>query len=126
MKATQIMPYHKILKTFSRALRHNQTQAELLLWTKIRRRRIQDVQFLRQKPLKQFIIDFYAPSIRLAIELDGGQHCMEAQRQKDISRDAYLASMGIHTLRFTNLAILNNTTAVLAKISETILRLQSQ
>ena len=125
MKATQIMPYHKALKTFARKLRHHQTQAELLLWTKIRRRKIQGVQFLRQKPLQNFILDFYAPSIRLAIELDGGQHCLEAQRQKDLSRDAHLASMGIRTLRFSNLEVLKNTITVLSKISSTIAYLKS-
>ena len=117
-----IIPYNKALKPFARNLRQSMTQAEVLLWTKICRRQIQGIQFLRQKPIAKFILDFYAKSIRLAIEIDGGQHFETEHKNKDMNRDAYLATLGIHTLRFSNREVLTNLSGVLLKIEESILQ----
>lgn len=64
-------PYRKILKEPARLLRSNMTDAEQVLWHRIRRKQIQGVQFYRQKPLLAFIVDFYCPVAKLVIELDG-------------------------------------------------------
>lgn len=66
--------YNKNLKTKSRQLRKNQTDAERLLWFKIRRQQINSLPFYRQRIIANYIIDFYCPPAKLAIEIDGGQH----------------------------------------------------
>lgn len=66
--------YNPKLKDNSRTLRTNMTDAEQVLWYRIRRKQIQNVQFYRQKPLLSFIVDFYCPAAKLIVELDGGQH----------------------------------------------------
>ncbi len=116
-----IMPYRKALKPFAKDLRNNMTHAETFLWDKIRRKQIHGVQFLRQKPIETFIIDFYAKEIKLAIEVDGGQHFTIGHQIKDMNRDVYLSTLGIHTLRFTNLEVLNNCSGVLSTIEATVL-----
>ncbi len=110
------LAYAKSLKPFARQLRSNMTAAESLLWHKIRKKQLLGIQFLRQKPIATFILDFYAKEIKLAIEVDGGQHFTDAHQAKDAHRDAYLATLGIKTLRFTNTEILKHCTEVLYRI----------
>ncbi|WP_151722879.1 endonuclease domain-containing protein, partial [Acinetobacter ursingii] len=70
-------PYNKNLKLPSRDLRKNMTDAEQVLWQSIRSKQILGLQFYRQKPLLNFIVDFYCPAADLVIECDGGQHYTE-------------------------------------------------
>ena len=109
--------YNPILKEHSRVLRTNMTDAEQLLWYHIRRKQIQGVQFYRQKPLLEFIVDFYCPAVKLVIELDGSQHFEEEHQVKDQTRDAALASLGLHVLRFDNRQVLLETDVVLGVIN---------
>jgi len=95
-----------VLKPYARELRKQMTDCERLLWSKIRRKQIQGVQFYSQKPMGTFILDFYAKHPKLCIELDGGHHFTTEQKNKDINRDAYLKTLGITVLRFTNLEVL--------------------
>lgn len=67
-------PYNKNLKQPSRDLRSNMTNAEQLLWQRIRRKQILELQIYRQKPILNFIVDFYCPKAHLVIECDGCQH----------------------------------------------------
>ena len=69
-----MIPYNKKLKPLSQRLRSKMTDAEITLWSRLRRKQIHNLQFYRQKPLGQYIVDFYCPSARLVIEVDGGQH----------------------------------------------------
>jgi very-short-patch-repair endonuclease len=70
-----MLPFNKKLKPFSRNLRNNMTDAERLIWSKIRRKQIGDLQFYRQKNIGHYIIvDFYCPEGKLIVEIDGGQH----------------------------------------------------
>jgi len=121
----QIIPYSKALKPFARQLRKEMTDCEIHLWYKIRRKQIQGVQFLRQKPMGPFILDFYAKEPKLAIELDGSQHFSIENKKKDENRDAYVKTLGVFTLRFTNLEVLQNCDGVLFQIEQTILKLTS-
>jgi very-short-patch-repair endonuclease len=114
------LPYNKNLKPFSRDLRKNMTDCEQKLWQKIRRKQILGIQFYQQKPIGPYILDFYAHSHKIAIELDGAQHYLPEQIEKDLSRDAYLASLEIIVLRFDNLSVLENCDAVLQNIADTI------
>lgn len=86
-----MLPYNKNLKTFGRNLRKNQTSAEKLLWEKVRKKQILDVQFYRQKPIYNYIADFYAPSVNLIIELDGQRHEIDENKLNDITRDTALS-----------------------------------
>ena len=109
--------YNPKLKEHSRTLRTNMTDAEQVLWQHIRRKQIQGVQFYRQKPLLAFIVDFYCPAAKLVIELDGSQHFEAEHQAKDQARDAALAGLGLHVLRFDNRQVLLETDAVLEVIN---------
>ena len=112
--------YNPKLKENSRSLRTNMTDAEQMLWYRMRRKQIQGVQFYRQKPLLTFIVDFYCPAAKLVIELDGSQHFEEEHQAKDQARDVALAGLGVHVLRFDNRQVLLETDAVLAVINRTV------
>ena len=109
----------------ARQLRKNQTLAEQRLWGKIRRKQILDVQFYRQRPLMQYIVDFYAPTVKLVIEADGGQHVEIEHRIKDQERDQQLTKLGLNVLRFDNLQILYQMPYALDVIFSEIQRIQS-
>ena len=83
-----------------RALRRDQTDAEGVLWRDLRGRRLAGFKFRRQHPLGPFILDFYCPERKLAIELDGGQHFEPARRAYDSRRSEFLTARGITVLRF--------------------------
>ena len=108
--------YNPKNKINSRRLRSNQTDAEMLLWSCIRRKQIKNIQFYRQKLIGNFIVDFYAPSTKLVIEIDGGQHFEENHIEKDKRRDTYLHKLGLKVLRFDNLQILQSIDDVLERI----------
>jgi very-short-patch-repair endonuclease len=115
-----------ILKTFARQLRSDMTPYERIVWQKIRCKQIHGIQFYRQKPIGTFIIDFYAKSIRLAVEIDGGQHYTDEGRSRDIARDEYLHSQGVTILRFGNHEVCEQLNEVLEKIASTVLNLLSK
>jgi len=96
---------HATMKARASELRRNQTLAERELWKHLRLRQIDGVRFLRQYVVGGCILDFYAPSIHLAIELDGGQHYEPGARAHDAVRSRWLASRGIEVLRYTNLDV---------------------
>ena len=75
-----MQPYNKSLKLPSRNLRSNMTDAEQWLWQRLRRKQILGLQFYRQKPILNFIVDFYCSAAKLVIECDGGQHYTEDGR----------------------------------------------
>ena len=98
----RIIQYDKTLKSRARSLRRRMTVQERLVWTYIRNKQILDVQFYRQKTINRYIVDFYAPSVKLVIEIDGSQHSEPEMLERDQRRDAYLQSLGLHVLRFEN------------------------
>jgi len=108
--------YRRSLKKNSQKLRSKMTVAELALWQKIRRKQICGFQFYRQKPLLNFIVDFYCPKAHLVIEVDGGQHFEILHFQNDAERDQLLRKQGIVVLRFDNLQVLNQIEDVLEVI----------
>ena len=111
-----MLPYNKKLKPLSRELRSKMTDAEIALWAQLRRKQLKNLQFYRQKPLGQFIVDFYCPRAHLVVEIDGGQHYTEEGVLSDSVRDAELSKMGLCVLRFSNLDVLNNIDGVIAEI----------
>jgi very-short-patch-repair endonuclease len=111
--------YNKNLKFPSRDLRSNMTDAEQLIWQRIRRKQILGLQFYRQKPILNFIVDFYCPAANLVIECDGGQHYTEVGLEADQNRDYALSELGLITLRFSNHEILTEIDDVIELIFQT-------
>ncbi len=97
-----------------RELRSNQTEAERLLWSKIRNRQVNNLKFLRQYSAGPYILDFFCAEKRLAIELDGEQH--KSAVEYDQEREDFLKDKDIRTIRFWNNDILNNLDKVLENI----------
>ncbi|AAU38561.1 endonuclease domain-containing protein [[Mannheimia] succiniciproducens] len=97
-----MQPYSKSLKELSQKLRSDQTDAERKLWQRINREQLLGFRFNRQKPLLNYIVDFYCPKAKLIIELDGSQHYEPDYQGKDALRDAELNSLGFTVMRFSN------------------------
>jgi very-short-patch-repair endonuclease len=111
-----VQPYNQKLIINSRSLRSEMTNAERLLWQRVRFKQVRGLQFYRQKPLLKFIVDFYCPKAKLVVELDGSQHFEEAHRAADVERDAALTGLGLCVLRFDNRQVLLETEGVMAQI----------
>ena len=103
----------------ARRLRKRQTDAEKLLWSLVRDRQLTGFKFRCQHPVEPYILDFYCDELKLAIELDGGQHALPPGSEADRVRDGFLASRGIRVLRFSNLQMLKETESVVERILET-------
>src|SRR4051794_18286780 len=95
-----MLPYNRRLKTKARSLRRNPTDAELQPGYRLRRKQILGVQFYRQKPIGNYIADFYAPAVKLVVELDGAQHLELGQATYDAQRTRDLEQQGLKVLRF--------------------------
>ncbi|MFZ5766275.1 MAG: DUF559 domain-containing protein [Thermodesulfobacteriota bacterium] len=104
-----------ILKN-ARELRQNQTDAEQLLWGVLRDRRFDGKKFRRQHPVGRYILDFYCHELKLAIELDGGQHNEATTQQYDEERTRFLNEQGIQVIRFWNNEVLQQTNSVLESL----------
>jgi very-short-patch-repair endonuclease len=102
-----------------KALRHNATGAEQRLWQHLRAQQI-GAKFRRQYSVDAYVLDFYAPRVKLAIEVDGDSHFTSEAIEHDRERTTCLNRFGIEVLRFTNLEILENIEGVLARIDEAI------
>ena len=98
----------------AKRLRRDLTEAERRLWSRLRRRQLEGHYFRRQVPLGPYVADFACLDGKLVVEVDGGQHAVEADR--DAVRDKWLESRGYRILRFWNNDVLRNTEAVLAEI----------
>jgi very-short-patch-repair endonuclease len=83
----------------ARALRRALTLPEVLLWQALRGGRVGGLRFRRQHPVGPYVLDFYCPSARLALEVDGAVHDLPNQAGRDLRRDAWLAGQGIRVLR---------------------------
>ncbi|MDD4924168.1 MAG: endonuclease domain-containing protein [Dehalococcoidales bacterium] len=113
-----MLSYKEKLKKPSRQLRHDMTDTERYLWSKLKMRQLNGYQFYRQKPIGNYIVDFYCPALKLVIEVDGSQHFYNDGLEHDKERDAYINSLGLKVLRFTNVEVLKNMQGVFDKIIE--------
>ncbi len=111
-----MLPYDTRLKKYSQQLRKNMTDAEKALWLKIQDKQLKGYQFYRQKPIGNFIVDFYCPKGNVVIELDGGQHYSGEGKTKDDQRDNYFKGLGLRVLRFSDREVFENMRGVLEKI----------
>ncbi|WP_019868156.1 endonuclease domain-containing protein [Methylovulum miyakonense] len=102
------------MKELARALRKNQTDAEKLLWYRLRNRQLEDCKFRRQQVIGSNIADFLCLEPKLIIELDGGQHA--TQQDQDEQRTRFLESLGYRVLRFWNHDVIRDIESVLEAI----------
>jgi very-short-patch-repair endonuclease len=92
------------------------TDAENVLWSKLRGKQLKGYQFYRQKVIGEYIVDFYCAKAQLVVELDGGQHYSEIGKGKDQLRDNVLAKTGVKVLRFSDKEIFENLDGVIESI----------
>ena len=102
----------------SRELRLNATDAERKLWAQLSARKVSDIRFNRQFPIGPFICDFVSRTAKLVIEVDGGQHAVDVE--KDEARTAYLQSQGYQVIRFWNNDVLERIEGVVGEIERAL------
>jgi len=102
-------------RALAKTLRVNATDAERILWSLLRGRRLA-LRFRRQQPIGPYIVDFFCPSAKLVIELDGGQHGMDGIVAYDESRTRFLENKGYRVLRFWNGEVMTNRDVVVEAI----------
>jgi len=105
-------------------LRRNMTKAEAIIWQKLRCKQIETCKFRNQYSVDRFVLDFYSPEIKLAIEIDGESHFQEEAAQYDRQRQIFIESTGINFLRFTNNQVYENLNGVLEIIAQKIRELR--
>jgi len=112
--------YNPKLKEKARYLRNNSTLSEILLWNQLKQKKMHGHRFYRQKPIGNYIVDFFSYTLRLVIEVDGDSH-NESSFEYDRLRQAYLESIGLNVLRFDDLEIKKDMANVLRVIEVWIL-----
>ena len=99
-------------------LRKHSTAAECVLWNAIKNKQVESLRFRRQHSIGPYIMDFYCPSIKLCIELDGGIHEQLAEHNRDDIRTQYINQQGITILRFTNSTVYYNINSIIESIKQ--------
>ncbi|MDN3690043.1 endonuclease domain-containing protein [Cyclobacterium jeungdonense] len=112
----RFIPYNKNLKEFSRELRSHSTLSEVLLWQKLRARQFRGYAFNRQKPLGDYIVDFYCKRLQLVIEIDGDSHFHDESVLEDLKRQLVLEKMGLCFLRFLDGDVKKSMPSILQEI----------
>jgi very-short-patch-repair endonuclease len=116
----KMLDYNKDLKKYSKDLRTNMTNCEIYLWSRLKSKQLNNLQFYRQKIIGNYIVDFYCPKAKLIIELDGGQHYTNEGQKRDNIRDDFMNNLGLKILRFSDKEVMSNINGVLFKIIEII------
>jgi very-short-patch-repair endonuclease len=111
--------YNKIeSKETRRELRKNAPTPESIIWSKLRSRQMNNSKWRRQYGIGKYVLDFYCPAKRLAIEIDGESHFNEEAVAKDINREKILKSMRVEIIRFSNDEVMKNLEGVLSTINK--------
>jgi very-short-patch-repair endonuclease len=114
----KILPYHPELKAIARMLRRTMTLSEILLWNQLKQKRMLGYDFDRQKPIKNYVVDFFCKELSLAIEVDGYTHYY--RYMEDLKRQKELEELGVNFLRFDDLEVKRNISNVLKVIEDWI------
>jgi len=115
--------YDPWLKELARELRNNSTVAEIMLWNEIKGRRLRGYQFMRQKPIGKYIVDFFCSKLKLVIEIDGESHI--GKEEYDRERQDDLESIGLPFLRFDDLEVRYNLDNVIKTLENWIDQFES-
>lgn len=120
-----IIKYNPKLKELARQLRNNATKAEVALWQKLKRDQMHGYDFHRQKPIDEYIVDFFCNRLQLAIEVDGYSHQLEEVWEKDVIKKNRLNELGIQVLRFSDTQVVNDMDNVLRAIEDYIFQFEA-
>jgi very-short-patch-repair endonuclease len=110
--------YNPKLKPLARKLRKDSTLSEVLLWNEIKASKMHGYQFMRQKPIGEFIVDFYCAKLQLVIEIDGESH--RYKLTQDVERQEWLEKLGLTVLRFDDLEVKKDMKQILYSIESWI------
>ena len=116
----KIIPYNPKLKELARELRKNMTLSEVLLWNELKNKSMLEYDFDRQRPIDNYIVDFYCKELSLAIEIDGDTHIYKYDYDDERQRE--LEKLGVHFLRFEDIEVKKNMRNVVRVIEDWILK----
>ena len=117
-KKRKILPYNPDLKQLAKELRKNMTLSEVLLWNELKQKKMLGLDFDRQRPINNYIVDFYCKELSLAIEIDGDTHIFKYDYDEE--RQTSLEKMGVHFLRFDDIDVKRSMFNVLRVIEDWI------
>jgi very-short-patch-repair endonuclease len=120
------LPYNKDLKEFSRQLRKNMTLGEVLLWNILKAGAIKGYTFNRQKPIENYIVDFYCKPLKLVIEVDGISHSFDDVKIKDEKKQEAIEKLGLNLLRLNEKDIRFHRTQVVDAIINKIEQMEME
>ncbi|WP_366184787.1 endonuclease domain-containing protein [Flavobacterium ovatum] len=112
----KIIPYNPNLKAFARELRNNSTKSEIILWLKLKGKQMYGYDFHRQKPIDNYILDFFCQELMLGIEVDGYSHEFLEVQEKDSIKEKRMNELGIQVLRFSDYQVLRDMENVMRAI----------
>ena len=118
----KIIPYNPKLVPLACALRNNSTLSEVLLWMKLRNKQFMGYDFDRQKPIDNYIVDFFCKELMLAIEIDGSSH--DYKYEQDLSRQQSIETFGITLIRFEDIRVKRDIEGVLRELQWQIRELE--
>ena len=110
----EFLPYRPQLTSVARMLRKNMTLSEILLWNELKNKQIMGYDFHRQRPIDEYVVDFFCPRLSLAVEIDGVSH--QCKLEKDSARQVEIERYGVHFLRFEDDEVKDNLDGVLETI----------
>lgn len=116
-----IIPYNPKLKALARELRNNSTKSEVLLWNYLKGKQMHGFDFHRQRPVDDFIVDFFCQELYLGIELDGYSHLLDIKANRDIRKEKRLNELGVKLIRFWDEEVFNDLDNVLRVIEFSVL-----
>ena len=116
MSKRKIIPYHPKLKELAKQLRNQSTKAEVYLWQKLKNKQLYGYDFHRQKPIDNFILDFFCYELMLGIEVDGYSHELLEIQTKDSIKEQRMHELGIDLLRFSDYQVTTDMENVLRAI----------
>jgi very-short-patch-repair endonuclease len=122
----QIIPYNPKLKELGKKLRKTMTFSEVKVWNEIKNGQLMGYDFDRQRPIGNYIVDFYCKDLLLALEIDGITHQDEEVIYKDKTRQAELESMGVCFIRFDAMLCINKIAAVVRELVRWILEYEEK
>ncbi|WP_031388219.1 endonuclease domain-containing protein [Desulfonatronum thiodismutans] len=120
MKTPKIIPYNPKLKELAKKLRKNMTFPEVLIWSQLKQKKMLGYDFDRQRPINDYIVDFYCKELMLAIEIDGASHEFEEVWKRDTYRQERLESLGVRFLRFRDDQVKRDLESVMMSIQRWI------
>ena len=117
--------YNPKLKELARQLRNNATKSEIKVWQQLKGKRMYGYDFHRQKPIDNYIVDFFCNKLKLAIECDGYSHQLPEVWEKDVKKEQRLNELGVTVLRFSDDMIMNDISNVIRCIENYIINFEA-